>query len=385
MTYHSLLLRAQKSVRQPERPGAAGSYRLPELSLVERNWPPLAAGQVLLQVHCVSICGTDVHAMQTDADGYSCSSVPATHWESGIQFGHEVAGRVVALGPSVSGFAVGDYVTADSLVPCRRDDCQLCRTSRWNACPRAYLLGFQADGVFGEFAVLPAASIHSIDPLIKRYGLPNAQRIASLAEPLGVALHAYHQASRWQPAEAPQVLVLGGGPIGLFFAWKARASGSPRVVIVEPNPHRANYARMVADLVVHPDQFDAQCNRDVFRFGPDVILDACGHAELNSVLPYLAPGGAIVTMARTGQLTCIATDALITSGQAIIGVRGHVGQVPNAVKMLATSDIDPEIFITRQLDGMAQLRAMLGEPNRLGNELKVSCQIFAGRRPWACG
>lgn len=384
MTYNSMLLRAQKSVRQPERPGAAGSYRLPELSLVERNWPTLAAGQVLLQVLSVSICGTDVHAMQTDADGYSCSSVPATHWESGIQFGHEVAARVVALGPGAGGFAIGDYVTADSLVPCRRSDCRLCRTSRWNACPQAYLLGFQADGVFGEFAVLPSASIHSIDPLIRRYGLAKAMRIASLAEPLGVALHAYHQASHWLHTEAPSVLVLGGGPIGLFFAWKARLSGSPKVVIVEPNPRRADHARMVADLVMHPDQLDAQCNRDVFGIGPDVVLDACGQAKMNSVLQLLSPGGAIVTMARTGQLACIATDTLITSGQALIGVRGHVGQVPQAVEMLATSDIDPETFITRHLDGMSQLRSLLCEPNRLGDELKVSCHISSGRRPFAC-
>ena len=384
MTYYSMRLQAQKSVRQPERPGAAGSYRLPELTLVERNWPTLAAGQALLQVLSVSICGTDVHAMQTDAEGYSCSSVPATHWESGIQFGHEVAGRVVALGPGVGGFAVGDYVTADSLVPCRRDDCRLCRTKRWNACPRAYLLGFQADGVFGEFAVLPAASIHSIDPLIGRYGLTTAQRIASLAEPLGVALHAYHQASRWLGAEAPNVLVLGGGPIGLFFAWKARLVGSPKIVVVEPNPRRAEYARLVADLVLHPDQFDAACSRDVFGIGPDVVFDACGQAEMNAILRMLAPGGAIVTMARTGQQVSIATDTLITSGQAIFGVRGHVGHVPHAVEMLARSDFDPDLFITRHLDGMSQLRAMLCEPGRLGDELKVSCRIFSGRQPLAC-
>jgi len=384
MTYHSMLLRAQKSVRQPERPGAAGSYRLPELSLVERKWPTLAAGQVLLKVLSVSICGTDVHALQTDGEGYSCSSVPATHWESGIQFGHEVAARVVALGPGVGGFAKGDYVTADSLVPCRRGDCRLCRTSRWNACPRAYLLGFQADGVFGEFAVLPATSIHSIDPLIARYGLATAQRMASLAEPLGVALHAFHQACRWLDAEAPSVLVLGGGPIGLFLAWKARLSGSPKVMIVEPNPRRAAFARMVSDLVVHPDQFDARCSQDVFGIGPDVVFDACGQAQMNAVLRLIAPGGVIATMARTGQHVCIATDTVITSGQAIVGVRGHVGHVPRAVDMLATSDIDPEMFITRNLDGMSQLRAMLCEPNRLGDELKVSCRIFGGLRPYSC-
>jgi threonine dehydrogenase-like Zn-dependent dehydrogenase len=378
MTYQSLLLSARKAVRRPERPGAAGLYHRPELSLVERNWPTLSADQVLLKVLSVSICGTDLHAMQTDADGYSCSSVPADHWESGIQFGHEVAAQIVALGPQARGFAPGDYVTADSLIACRRGDCPLCQTRRWNACPRAYLVGFQADGVFGEYAVLPAISLHSIDPLLRRYGLTTALRVASLAEPLGVALHAHHEACRWMNADAPSVLVLGGGPIGLFFAWKARLAGSARVVVVEPNSRRADYARDFADLVLHPGQLDAGAGPNLFGLGPDIVFDACGKADTNQILRLLAPGGALVTMARSGQEICVATDTLITSGQAIIGARGHIGQVPRAIEMLARSPIDPERFITRSLEGISQLRQTLCEPSRLCDELKVSCRISGG-------
>lgn len=384
MTYSSILLQAQKIVRHPEKPGAAGRYRHPRLSVVERSWPTLSPGQVLLKVCYVSICGTDIHVMQTDADGYSCSSAPASNWERGIQFGHELAAQVVAVGPGVREFQVGDYVTADSLVPCRSPNCQMCRTQQWNACPQAYLLGLQADGVFGEFAVAPAASIHSIDPLIRRYGLARALRTASLAEPLGVALHSFSQARRWLRKDDPDALVLGAGPLGLFFAWRARLGKSRRVVILEPNPRRADYARQFADLVVHPDDFDPQLSRDAFGKGPDVVFDTCGRADMDKIMAALAPGGAIVTGARTGNRYCFNTDRLITNGQAIIGARGHVGQVPQAIEMLANGEADPEMFITRALEGIPQLLAAFGNSQQLTDELKVICWISSPDRQSCC-
>src|SRR5262245_8845422 len=249
MTYRAILLHAERASRRPSRPGAAGNYREPRISLVERELPRLSAGQVLLEVCNVSICGTDAHALQTDADGFSCSSVPAAHWESGIQFGHEVAARIAATAPDVDGFAVGDYVTADSLVPCRREDCRTCRAGQWNACPRAYLLGLEADGMFGELAVAPATSVHSIAPLIESYGLVRGLMFASLAEPLAVALQAYAQANRWLGQRRPRVMVLGAGMIGLFLAWKARLSGADWIEVAEPKTGRAEISRMFADAV----------------------------------------------------------------------------------------------------------------------------------------
>src|SRR5262245_31986495 len=211
MNYQAILLHAERASRRPRRPGAAGNYREPRVSLVERETPRLSAGQVLLEVCSVSICGTDVHVLQTDADGFSRSSVPASHWETGIQFGHEVAARIAAVAPGVQEVSVGEYVTADSLVPCRHPDCRTCQARLWNACPRAYLLGLQSDGVFGELAAAPATSVHRIKPLTERYGVAGGVRFATLAEPLGVALHAYSQSCRWLHAEPQRVLILGAG------------------------------------------------------------------------------------------------------------------------------------------------------------------------------
>jgi scyllo-inosose 3-dehydrogenase len=374
VSYSAILLQAERAARLPERPGAAGKYRQPRVAVVERRVPVLSSGQVLLEVCHVSICGTDVHVLQTDAEGFSRSSVPASHWETGIQFGHEVSARVAAVAADVHTVSVGDFVTADSLVPCRQADCRTCQAGHWNACPRAYLLGLQSDGVFGELAVAPASSVHPIAPIIQRYGASRGLRFATLAEPLGVALHAYQQAMRWLSTSPPRVLILGAGAIGLLLAWKARLSGTERVIVIEPNPQRAGVAGQFADEVLTPNEWQSQ-RECALEFQPDVIFDACGQADLETALKRLAPGGAFVTLARTGQSITFPGDGLITSGQAIIGTRGHVGHVREAIDLLASGKIDPYLLLTRSLDGIPQLFSALQNPQCLSAELKVTCQI----------
>ena len=375
MTYQSIQLVAEKALREPKLAGASGRYKHPHVSLVARSQPIPAAGHVLLKVCCTSICGTDVHVLQTDAEGYSCSSVPARNWERGIQFGHEMAAQIIRLGSEVEGVQVGDYVTADSLVPCRDRKCRTCRRRQWNECPESYLLGLQADGVFGEIAVAPARSIHSIDPLVRRFSLAHALQSASLAEPLGNALHCFSVARRWLRKNNPHVMVLGAGPAGLFLAWTARSARCRQVILVEPNSRRAEYARQFADVVLHPAEIESTLGSGGIGVRPDAVFDACGQGDMNQVLKALAPGGIVLTMARAGQKVCVAGDTLVTNGQAIVGVRGHVGYVPKAIEMLAGGGIDPEMFISRTLDGISQLHAALCEPNSLCSELKVSCRI----------
>jgi len=344
------------------------------LAAVERPVPTLSSGQVLLEVCYVSICGTDVHVLQTDADGFSRSSAPASHWETGIQFGHEVAARVAAVAPEVQRISVGAYVTADSLVPCRQLDCRTCQTGLWNACPRAYLLGLQSDGVFGELAVAPATSVHNLSPLIERYGVSSGLRFATLAEPLGVALHSYHQACRWLCSAPSRVLILGAGAIGMFLAWKSWLSGAERIVVIEPNAERAKLVHQFADEVLSPADWRSQ-RGCAFAWQADAIFDACGQPDLAAALTRLAPGGAFITLARTGQSLCFRADDVITNGQAIIGTRGHVGHVPEAIQMLASGGIEPVMFLTRSLDGLDQLYSVLQDPLSLGAELKISCQV----------
>ncbi len=167
---------------------------------------------------------------------------------------------------------------------------------------------------------------------------------------------------------------MGAGPIGMFLAWQARCNGFDPVVVLEPNPMRCVRARQFAHMALHPDDYDIQVAQDVFGLGPSVVFDACG-ADLGPIVDTVAPGGSIVTIARTGRTMRLSNDSLITRGIAVIGSRGHVGQVPLALERLARFGGAPETFLTRVLNGLDELLGALRNPIAFADEFKIVCRI----------
>lgn len=123
------------------RPGAPG-----RLDLVDRAVPECAADEVLVRVEVCGVCRTDLHL----ADGDLAPRAPAT------VPGHEVVGEVVGLGSGATRFAVGDRVGIAWLRrTCGR--CRACRSGRENLCRASAYTGWDADGGFAEYAVVPEA------------------------------------------------------------------------------------------------------------------------------------------------------------------------------------------------------------------------------------
>ncbi len=116
------------------------------LRLVWReSLPEPAPGQVRLQVAACGVCRTDLHLVDGDLVHPGHPVVP----------GHEIVGRISALGDSVSGLAVGDRVGVPWLGwTC--GSCELCRAGRENLCARARFTGWQIDGGYAEFALADA-------------------------------------------------------------------------------------------------------------------------------------------------------------------------------------------------------------------------------------
>ena len=121
------------------------------LSLVEREVPKPAAGAVLLKVSVCGVCRTDLHVVEGDLPVHRAQVVP----------GHEIVGRVVESGPSVTRFAVGDRVGAAWLYStCGR--CRWCRTGAENLCPSSRYTGWDEDGGYAEYVAVPAAFAYEL-------------------------------------------------------------------------------------------------------------------------------------------------------------------------------------------------------------------------------
>jgi L-iditol 2-dehydrogenase len=229
--------------------------------------PAPAAGEAIIRVEAVGICGSDMHAIHGHD---SRRPVP-------IILGHEAAGRVL------TGRLAGRRVAVNPLVVPM--DCPHAREGRPHLSPRREILSMPPrPGAFAELLRAPEDNLVEIPE-----GMPACQ--AALAEPIAVSYHAVHYGARLlgRPLPAVRSAVLGGGAIGLAAALVLAQAGAGEVWLVEPNAARRETAlRAGIALARAPDAApdDGSC---------DLVIDAVGAAATRASACRLArPGGVIV-------------------------------------------------------------------------------------------
>ncbi len=167
--------------------------------------PAPGAGQLLIQVNACAVCRTDLHVVDGELAEPKLPLIP----------GHEIVGRVSALGPDVDRFAVGDRVGIPWLGwTC--GVCQFCRSGRENLCDHARFTGYQIDGGYAEFTVADQRFCFAIpDPYTDAEAAPllcagligyRSLRMAGDARRLGLygfgaAAHIIAQVARWEGRE----------------------------------------------------------------------------------------------------------------------------------------------------------------------------------------
>jgi len=130
-----------------------GSISGSPMALIERSMPIPALGEVLVRVLACGVCRTDLHLAEGELQPRRGGVVP----------GHEVVGEVVRLGDGADRFRTGDRVGIAWLRhTC--GVCRWCRTDRENLCPESRYTGWDADGGYAEFAVVPEAFAYRIPP-----------------------------------------------------------------------------------------------------------------------------------------------------------------------------------------------------------------------------
>ncbi|KAH8680988.1 sorbitol dehydrogenase [Xylariales sp. PMI_506] len=199
-----------------------------DLRLEVRSIGEPGVGELQIAVKSTGICGSDVSYYSKFANGDLCACAP-------LSLGHESSGVVIALGPQVSGFKVGDRVALEVGLPCGQ--CTICRKGRYNLCKKMRFRSsaksiphFQ--GTLQEKINHPAMWCHKLPDHI-------SFDAAALLEPLSVAIHAVNRAC---PTPGSTALVVGAGTVGLLTAAMARQSGCTTVTIADVDPGRVEYA-----------------------------------------------------------------------------------------------------------------------------------------------
>jgi (R,R)-butanediol dehydrogenase/meso-butanediol dehydrogenase/diacetyl reductase len=315
-------------------------------------------GEARLRVAYAGICGTDVHIAQGAMDARI--SLPQV-------IGHEMSGVVEALGAGVDDLAVGDRVVVRPLdargeTPADRGVSHICRKLKF--------LGIDTPGAFQETWTVPAFTLHKLPADIDL-------RLAALVEPVAVAVH---DVRRGQVAAGDQVVVIGGGPIGLLVALVARQAGA-QVTLTEINPSRQALARELGFDVLDPTSVDlaAEVDARTGGAGADVVFEVSGSQAGADAMTKLAGlrGRVVVVAIFAGDAPRVNLFDLFWKELTIIGARVYEpGDYDTAIDLVAGGTLPLERLITtvEPLQNLPALLASLGAGNATEVKVLVDCQ-----------
>ncbi len=242
--------------------------RIGELRLGERPVPEPGIGEVRIAPLAVGICGTDARILEG-----------AYFARLGTVLGHEIAGRVTALGAGVTTVREGDLVSVEPHLYCGA--CRYCRLGWEHLCPDKRAFGVHLDGGMAASVVVPARLAYQVPDDID-------PAVACMAEPVGCAIHGI---DRLQPLSGLPLLIIGGGPAGLVLLALSRLAGVGPIVVAEPDATRRAAARAGgADLVLDSEEegWQDRARATTGGHGFDQVIEAAGSPDGLAVAVGLA-------------------------------------------------------------------------------------------------
>lgn len=232
--------------------------------------PEPETDEILVEVVCSSLCGTDVGI-------YDWMPWAQSHIIPPIVIGHEVVGRVVSVNSEQPHqFKPGDYISSETHIYCGK--CTECRNGQQHICANLQLFGIGRNGGFADFATIPLRTAWK-----NSSSLP--AELMSIQEPLGNAVHVLTKAE----ISGKRVLVLGLGPVGLCASAIAHLYGAKQVVVIEKSEYRRNLAQQLGIRKIFSDY------RPEFTNEFDVVLEMSGNQSMiTHGFEALSPGGTFI-------------------------------------------------------------------------------------------
>lgn len=297
--------------------------------------PEPGPGEVLVRVRASGICHTDLEILRGN---YGASAFPLVP-------GHEYSGEVMATGPGVTGFAVGDAVVVDPNIGC--GDCPGCRAGRVNLCENLGAYGVTLNGGFAEASLVRAQALTPM-PAISHH-------MAALAEPMGCVLNGL---SPLEGRRVDHALIFGAGPMGLLMGIALRMRGAATVTMVDLNEDRLAMAEGFG-LGGMASGSDALAG---LRQSCDLAVDATGiPAVAGGLVDYTANGGSVLFFGVCPQAARIEVSPyeLFRRQLSLFGTHSLSHRdIPEALKVIAGFGPGIEKLVTHRLT-MVEIAAIL--------------------------
>ncbi|MDF2514077.1 MAG: alcohol dehydrogenase [Herbinix sp.] len=252
--------------------------------------PEIGETDVLIKLKYCGVCGTDIHIYSGDGGAFEVTPP--------LIMGHEFSGIVEQIGEKVKKVKVGDLVTVDPNNMC--GECYYCKNAMEQFCENVNGIGTTCDGGFAQYIV-------ACEKQVFRFKDGMDALTAAMTEPVSCCLHGIDLCNI---KLGDEVLVIGGGPIGLIMLQLARMAGASKTILSEPVAEKREMGlKLGADLVVNPLEEDLEAVLMANCKNVNVVIECVGNIRtIDTAIQCAGKGATVMMFGLTGPGTSLNVD-----------------------------------------------------------------------------
>ncbi|GAQ47622.1 hypothetical protein AtubIFM54640_008094 [Aspergillus tubingensis] len=314
-----------------------------DIKVEEIEEPTCGKGQVKMRPSFVGICGSDIHEysggpvlVPEKPHAITGTSLPVT-------LGHEFSGIVEEVGEDVTHISPGQRAVVRPTIFDR--ECTPCKQGYEHCCEKIGFIGLSGyGGGLAKYIVAPAEHFYTIPDNV-------SLEAAALVEPLAVAWHAVN-ISPFKPND--NVLVLGGGPVGIGIIQVLKLQGAKNIMVAELTENRKRFASNYgATHILDPREVDvaAKVRELTDGVGADVVFDTAGvEVALNGAIAACRTHGTIVNIAVWEKRPAIRVNELMYSEVNYTGSALYdESAFREVIRALSYGQLKPEKMVTSKI------------------------------------
>ena len=244
--------------------------------------PEIGDTDVLIKIKYCGVCGTDIHIYNGDGGAFEVAPP--------LIMGHEFSGVIEKTGSKVKKMKVGDLVTVDPNNMC--GECYYCKNAMEQFCENVIGIGTTCDGGFAQYIVVPEKQVF-------RFKEGMDALTAAMTEPVSCCVHGIDLCNI-RPGD--EVLVIGGGPIGLMMLQLAKMAGASKIILSEPVAEKRELAiKLGADIAINPLQEDVHAVIKENCKNINVVIECVGNIHtIDNAIEWAGKGATVMLFGLTG-------------------------------------------------------------------------------------